>query len=238
MLAVLLDIEGTTTSISFVYETLFPFARANLARFLEDHWGDPDVRSDVEALRAQAVVDASLEGAIAIPAGFGADAQAATLASVLWQMDTDRKTTGLKSLQGKIWHDGYVNGVLRSHLFDDVAPALSAWEEAGIPVHIYSSGSIAAQKLLFGHSSAGDLRQKLAGYYDTTLGPKKSPQSYRSIAEDLRTPPSELLFATDSLAEADAADAAGLKVVISVRPGNHPLAPHSFREIRSLLDLV
>ena len=145
--AILLDIEGTTTSIRFVYDTLFPFARAQAAAFLDAEWGDSEVQKDVAALRAQALTDLAEGAADApqIPLGEGDEVRVAALANVLWQMDSDKKTTGLKSLQGKIWRHGYASGELKGHLYADVLPALNAWHEAGLPVFIYSSGSIAAQ---------------------------------------------------------------------------------------------
>ena len=228
--AIVLDIEGTTTSIRFVYDTLFPFVREHVASYIERAWTDPEVQADVEALRAQAREDleSGLEGTPQIPKD--ADTvtiRGATLANIRWQMDEDRKTTGLKSLQGKIWRDGYGSGELQGHVYEDVVPALKAWKSEGIPVYIYSSGSVAAQKLLFGHSVFGDLCPLLSGYFDTTTGPKKVASSYIAVSVD------EMMFLTDNLDEAIAAREAGVHACISIRPGNPPLADHDFMTIRS-----
>jgi len=228
--AVVLDIEGTTTPISFVYDILFPFARRHAARHLSDHWGSPEVRGDVEAFRAQAVLDAreGVAGVVAIPDGDGDEVRAAVVASVLWQMETDRKTTALKSLQGKVWRSGYASGQLKADVFDDVPEALRAWEARGVPVYIYSSGSVEAQKLLFAHTHYGDLRPLLSGYFDTTTGPKKVAASYVAIAEKVGSRPEDLLFFTDVAAEAVAAGEAGFEAVVMDRPGNRPQPAHGF----------
>jgi 2,3-diketo-5-methylthio-1-phosphopentane phosphatase len=239
--AILLDIEGATTSIRFVYDTLFPFARRHVATFLESAWGEAAVQLDVEALRAQAERDHAdgVTGAPPIPSqGPAATVRAATLANVLWQMDADRKTTGLKGLQGKIWRHGYTSGVLQGHIYDDVEPALRDWHAASVPVYIYSSGSVAAQKLLFHHSERGDLTPLLAGYFDTTTGPKKEASSYAAIAEAIHCDEHEVLFVTDNLDEAIAADSAGLDAVLSIRPGNAPLREHNFRTITSFDEIA
>ncbi|TNF31250.1 MAG: acireductone synthase [Deltaproteobacteria bacterium] len=217
----MLDIEGTTTSISFVYDALFPFARARMRAFLAERFDDPGVRADVARLGDGSARDAD---------------EAATIALAL--MDADVKDTGLKGLQGRIWADGYASGELRGHVFADVPTALREFAQRQIPVHIYSSGSVAAQKLLFGASEAGDLTPLLHGYFDTTTGPKKDAESYRAIAAAVGLPPTALLFATDNLDEARAARHAGLQVAVSVRPGNPPLPPHDFRVVRTLDELL
>ena len=235
--AVLLDIEGTTTPISFVYDVLFPYAKEQLESYLADHWGDPGLQSDVDALREQARQDqeAGLDAPTIPQAGLSPND---VMVNVRWQMGNVRKTTGLKSLQGRIWKAGYAAGTLRGVTFADVAPALVAWKQAEVPVAIYSSGSVAAQKLLFGHAEAGDLRPLISGYFDTTTGPKKAARSYQLIANALGMAPGRLLFVTDVLAEAVAANEAGLQVSISVRLGNKALAPHDFEEITSFEPLV
>ncbi len=225
--AIVLDIEGTTTSISFVYDVLFPFARAHMDSYLKAHWDDESVQRDVESLVAQSAIDAKAGEGNALPLEPTPDE---TLTYLHALMDADRKVTGLKSLQGKIWRSGYDSGELKGHVFDDVPEALKRWSEAGIPVCIYSSGSVAAQKLLFGCSEAGDLTQYLSGYYDTLIGPKTDPDSYTKIVESLAVDAENVLFATDKHSEAVAADQAGLSVLITLRPGNAPLPPeHGFR---------
>lgn len=224
--AVVLDIEGTTTPISFVYDVLFPFARQHVAEFLRRRRDDPAVRHDLDALAAQAKRDAE-EGVDGVEVFEPEDIDAA-IANVLWQMDSDRKTTALKSLQGKIWRAGYDDGTLRGVVYDDVPRALRRWGAAGKTVAIYSSGSVSAQRLLFGHSTAGDLTPFISAYFDTTTGPKREPSSYASIASALDVPPAHIVFATDVLPEAEAARDAGLHAVIMERPGNSPTGAHRF----------
>lgn len=240
--AVLLDIEGTTTPISFVYDTLFPYAAAALERFLERRWGDEDVERDVAAITAQAREDiAQGHDAPAIPAPGEVDEETRrdrVLDNLRWQMERDRKTTGLKSLQGKIWRDGYLSGELAGELFEDVPDALRAIHASGRPIRIYSSGSVEAQRLLFGHSTHGDLTPLLDGYHDTTTGPKKQAQSYRAIAQAMALEPGRILFATDNLDEAKAAREAGAQAVIMNRPGNHALPEHDFATLEDFTPIV
>jgi enolase-phosphatase E1 len=238
--AILLDIEGTTTSIRFVYDTLFPFARAHMEAFLAAEWEDAEVQSDIVALRAQAVEDhnAGLVEAPLVPEGDGTDVHVGAVANLLWQMDSDRKTTALKSIQGKVWRQGYASGALLGHVYADVAPTLNAWHRASLPVYIYSSGSVAAQKLLFRHSAAGDLTPLLSGYFDTTTGPKKVAASYVTIADAIGHSVETVLFATDHLDEARAAREAGMPATLSVRPGNAALPDHDFPMVSSLAELL
>ena len=231
---IVLDIEGTTTSISFVYDAMFPFVRRELDAFLDAHWGEDALDADVALLREQAEQDIAdgLEGATPIPEP--GDVKAAARDNVIWQMVHDRKTTGLKSLQGKIWKAGFTSGELKGHVFADVPGRLEHWAGAGVPVYIYSSGSIGAQKLLFGHSEAGDLTRFLHGHFDTTIGSKKEAASYQAIADDIGVAPASITFVTDNLAEAIAARAAGVEAVVSIRPGNPALPEHDFPTITSL----
>lgn len=213
MKALLLDIEGTTTPISFVYDVLFPFARAHMLDFLRVHWQEEDVAGDAAGLSDELLTTPEAATAVAHRL-----------------MDEDRKLGALKSLQGRIWEDGYRSGKLRGQLFPEVAERLRAYREAGIAVAIYSSGSVLAQKLLFGHSEAGDLRPLLSAYFDTAVGPKTASESYRLIAERLGIEPSEGLFLTDVVGEATAAHQAGWKAAILRRPGNQPQPQHDFPE--------
>ena len=141
-------------------------------------------------------------------------------------MDADVKATGLKELQGLIWQEGYAAGQLRSHVYPDVPSALRRWSEAGLDLRIFSSGSIAAQKVFFAHTEAGDLLSLFRGHYDTTSGPKREADSYRRIAADMKMPPSAILFLSDVTQELDAATAAGMRTALVVRPGNAPAAGH------------
>jgi len=201
----LMDIEGTTTSIAFVYDTLFPFARNALPPFLQSHWHTPEVTAAVARMAPDATTPAA----------------AARVALAL--MDADVKDTGLKALQGLVWADGYASGTLRGHVFDDVPAVLHQLASAGVRLAIYSSGSVAAQRLLFGHSEAGDLTALLDAYFDTTTGPKREASSYTAIAAELACPPAAILFVSDHPAELAAAAEAGLHVAALARPGNPPL---------------
>ena len=196
--AVLTDIEGTTTPIAFVHDVLFPFARATMADFVAAHGHEPAVAAELAAVRAAAP---------------GQD----PLAVLLGWMDQDAKATPLKTLQGMIWQQGYQDGRLEGVLYPDVAPALRAWQAAGLALYVYSSGSIAAQRLIFGHSNAGDLSGLFAGNFDTHTGGKREAASYRDIAAQIGLPPGAILFLSDVEAELDAADAAGLRVIQLVR---------------------
>ena len=194
--AIVTDIEGTTTSIAFVKEVLFPFAREHLATFVAAHEDDPEVRACLDAAREAAGDGAlSTEGVIAVLLGW---------------IDEDRKVTPLKTLQGLIWADGYASGELRSHVYDDVPGELHRWHAAGHDLHVFSSGSIAAQKLLFGHTSHGDLTGLFSGWFDTTTGPKLAAASYEKIAAALGRDPGAVVFLSDQAGELDAAAAAGM----------------------------
>lgn len=221
--AILLDIEGTTTPISFVYDVLFPFARSHAKEYLVAHFDQPDVRVDVSYLREEHATDIyrNLKPP-ALLAGPGDAVIDSLVAYVHWLMDRDRKSTGLKSLQGKIWQRGYQDGSLRAQVFPDVPPALERWHKAGLKVSIFSSGSVLAQELLFAHTEAGDLTPFLARYFDTTTGPKTAADSYRHIASALAVLPARALFISDVVAELDAARAADMRTLLNLRAGNHP----------------
>ncbi len=218
--AIVLDIEGTTSAISYVYDVLFPFARRRLASFLELRWSEPAVA----AIREQIYLDAGASVASS-PAELGAH--------LLGLMDRDAKTTGLKQLQGLIWEQGYAAGELRSHVFDDVPRALERWRAAGLDVAIYSSGSVAAQRVFFAHTPHGDLTPHFCAYFDTTSGPKREEASYRRLADRLSRPGRELLFCSDVVEELDAAAAAGWQTLLVVRPGNRPAAGDKQRVVSS-----
>jgi enolase-phosphatase E1 len=215
---VLLDIEGTTTPIDFVHKTLFGYARAGAREFLQRHWSDPEVRADVARLQAEHAA----ESAPPIPPPWSDDA-AGVVPYVHWLMDRDRKSTGLKSLQGKIWEEGYRSGELKGEVYPDVPPALERWRDEGIDIAIFSSGSVQAQRSLFRSSVAGDLTRFILAYFDTTTGPKTAPMSYARIAAALERSPSQVLFLSDICAELDAALTAGMRTALCVRtPGSTP----------------
>jgi enolase-phosphatase E1 len=209
---ILLDVEGTTSSISFVYDVLFAFARQHVGDFLLQHRLDPAVQAAAVALAAEAgAVDATL----ADPDGVTRLALAA-----IDLMNRDVKSTPLKSLQGMIWRSGFDSGELVSHVFDDVPEALAQWADSGLDVRIYSSGSNEAQKLFFSHTAAGDLTPYIRGHYDTTTGPKREAASYRAIAAAMEMEPREILFISDVGEELDAARQAGMATALAIRPGN------------------
>jgi len=221
--AILLDIEGTTTPISFVYDVLFPFARSHVKEYLAANFDRPEVRLDVSYLREEHDTDVSRNlNPPDLLAGPGDVVIDSLVAYIHWLMDRDRKSTGLKSLQGKIWQRGYQEGILRAQVFPDVPPALERWHKAGLKVSIFSSGSALAQELLFAHTSAGDLTPRLGQYFDTTIGPKTAADSYRHIAMVLAVPPARVLFISDVVAELEAARAAHMRTLLNLRPGNHP----------------
>lgn len=221
----LLDVEGTTTAVSFVYDVLFPFARAHLREFLQASADDRAVRGDVAALRAERRVEAD-PGAPEWPEGTVAESAASAAAYAEWLMGRDRKSTALKSLQGRIWKGGYRSGALKSHVYPDVRPALERCRAQRRSVAIFSSGSVLAQRLLFEHTAEGDLTPLIHAYFDTTTGRKQAASSYRRIAEALRVAPGAMLFVSDVPAELDAARTAGLGTALCVREGAAPAADH------------
>jgi len=230
---VLLDIEGTTTPVDFVLRVLFPHAHAHVADFLAARVDDPEVARDLVGLRDEHARDVA--AGQNPPAWDGSSAAAAVYARFL--MDQDRKLTPLKSLQGRIWAEGYAKGALRGQVYPDVPPALGRWTDAGRRVAIFSSGSVLAQKLLFAHSDAGDLTPFLAGHFDTTTGPKGEADSYLRIAAALGVPASAGLFVSDVTAELDAARQAGFGTALAVRTPPGPQAP-GHRRIASLDELA
>ncbi|KAG7537828.1 Class II aldolase/adducin N-terminal domain superfamily [Arabidopsis suecica] len=236
---IVLDIEGTTTPITFVTDVLFPYARENVGKHLNLTYDTAETQEDIKLLRAQVEEDLrqGVTGAVPIPhADEGKEKViAAVVSNVEAMIRADRKITALKELQGHIWRTGFECNELKSVVFEDVADALEKWHSSGIKVYIYSSGSRLAQKLLFGNTDYGDLRKYLSGFFDTTIGNKKESKSYKEITETLgMDDPSEILFVTDVYQEATAAKAAGLEAIISIRPGNAPLPEnHGFKTVTS-----
>jgi enolase-phosphatase E1 len=220
--ALLVDIEGTTTPVDFVYRTLFPFARARLRDFLSSHAAQ--VRDDLARLRLEREAEAE-EGA---PEWHDERRIDSAVAYLEWLMDRDRKSTALKALQGRIWETGYRAGALRGELYPDVAPAFGRWRAQGRSIAIFSSGSALAQRLIFGYSTAGDLTPMIEAYFDTRVGLKREAESYRRIAGSLALETAEALFISDVGAELDAAREAGMRTLLCVRddqppePGPHP----------------
>jgi enolase-phosphatase E1 len=210
---VLLDIEGTTTPISFVHDVLFPYARARVASYLEAMTGsDPEIRHIVEGLQAELEAGSrELEARSRKP-------EADIVSYAHWLMDRDRKSGPLKALQGRIWEQGYLTGELKGEVYPDVRAAFARWTAAGVRIAIFSSGSVLAQKLLFARSTAGDLSPHLSGYFDTAVGTKGEAGSYRRIADALKVTPLRILFISDVIKELDAAREAGMQTMLCVRP--------------------
>jgi len=230
--ALLLDVEGTTTPIAFVHEALFPFARRHMLEFILRNFARADVREDIEGLRAECDSD-RVQGHN--PPEWS-DEIDSSVAYSHWLMDQDRKSTALKSLQGKIWEAGYRADHLKGEVYDDVPRALARWRDAGRTIAIFSSGSVLAQQLIFAHSNKGDLSGFIDAYFDTTTGPKKEAASYQSIANVLGFLPAETLFCSDVVAELDAARTAGLQTALCVRDGAAPVGAehsviHTFDEV-------
>ncbi|MEW6277730.1 MAG: acireductone synthase [Candidatus Eremiobacterota bacterium] len=222
--AILLDVEGTTTPIPFVYETLFPYARKRLKAYVETHW--EGLRDVVEAFQQEAALDLAADREDVRPV----TGRESLVHNALLYMNEDRKAGCLKTLQGRIWEDGYKDGALKGAVYPDVLPAFERWSRAGLKVAIYSSGSVRAQKLLFGFSAVGDLTRFLTDHFDTAVGPKREAESYRSIAGRMGLEGGEVLFATDLVAEAEAASQTGMGVVVMRRPENPDPGPHPFPE--------
>jgi enolase-phosphatase E1 len=219
--AILLDIEGTTTPIDFVYEVLFPYARRHVEDFLASHLLDEEVRLDIVGLYEEHAADLRRGLSPPMLRDRSRESQAESIAAyVHWLMDQDRKSTPLKSLQGRIWEEGYLKGELRSRIFDDVPRAFERWREQNKIICIYSSGSRLAQKLLFAHTEAGDLTSSIREYFDTSVGAKADSQSYHRIALALELTPSEIVFVSDVTGELSAAKSAGMQTLLCVRPGN------------------
>ena len=222
---ILLDIEGTTSSISFVHDVMFPFALQHLESYLEENQS----REDVQEACEQVAVDAGHASLAEWQAQNSASTQQSlVIEEVKRLMSSDVKATGLKALQGLIWKQGFDSGELKAHIYPDVLPAIEEWRTKSIDVRIYSSGSVAAQKLFFGHlADHGDCLQLFSGHYDTKIGGKKESSSYSAIAQDWSLAPEQIVFISDIADELLAAKAAGMQVLASVRPGNSPL-PEDF----------
>lgn len=209
--AILTDIEGTTSAVSFVFDVLFPYAARHLPGFVSEHAAEPAVAEQVEAVRRESgEPEASVERVVAI---------------LLEWIAEDRKATPLKALQGMVWEQGYRAGQLKGHVYPDAVEALRLWHAEGYRLYVYSSGSIQAQKLIFGCSEAGDLSPLFSGYFDTTSGPKREAGSYRRIVEAIGLPAEEVLFLSDVVQELDAAREAGLPTIGLAREGGE-LAGH------------
>ncbi len=222
--AIVMDIEGTTSAARHVYDVMFPYARAAMKSWIEGHPDDPVTRGVVEEVAGEIGVDPG-------------DTDAIVAQLIAW-IDSDVKAAPLKTIQGLIWQEGYARGELTSHMFDDVAPALAAWQAAGISLVIYSSGSVAAQKALFAHAPQGDLDVLIDANFDiTTAGGKRERASYERIAEALGVRPARLLFLSDIQAEIDAAREAGWQAVGVLRDGEDQATAHEPPVVASFTEL-
>lgn len=234
--AILLDIEGATTPIDFVFKTLFPFAAEHVEEFLRERSCDAEVKQLITELRSTWSGAAS-SGAPVWIESTPEEKLASAAAYIRWLIARDSKITPLKTLQGKIWEQGFRSGSLKGEVYPDVAPAFTRWRERGRRIAIFSSGSTLAQKLLFAHSTAGDLSSYLEAYFDTTTGPKREANSYRKIAGALGVSTPDVLFVSDAEAELDAAKEAGMKTAQSARPGIPPSPKVAHSAIRSFDEL-
>jgi enolase-phosphatase E1 len=227
MKTILTDIEGTTSSISFVKDVLFPYSRAALPGFVAEHGKRPEVRRWLDQVGSEN----------------GGMCDDRMIVEVLqgW-IDTDRKHTALKALQGMIWQRGYEEGAYRAHVYADAPTRLRAWHAAGVPLYVYSSGSVAAQRQFFAHSEAGDLAPLFRGHFDTEIGGKRDADSYRRIAAAIERAPQDILFLSDVVEELDAARDAGLGTVLVDRLDDYPQprqgdAGHGHRRVTSFADI-
>ncbi len=227
---ILTDIEGTTSSISFVHEVLFPYAAEHMAEFIrEEHQSslqsDREISEQLDAVAEASGVDRNdIDGLIEVLLGW---------------IREDRKETSLKVLQGMLWQKGYQEGAFKGHVYDDAADYLQRWHDRGFRLFVYSSGSVKAQKLIFGFSEAGDLTPFFSGYFDTRVGAKRDPEAYRAILDELGVEAGTVLFLSDVEAELEAAEATGMKTVWLVRDGERPETSRpvaaDFAEVDALL---
>lgn len=203
--AIVTDIEGTTSSISFVHDVLFPYAREHMADFIKHNADNPNVVAHINDVKLECDEDLNLEGVIE---------------QLIQWIDEDKKITPLKALQGLIWEAGYKNGDFHGHIYPDAYENLMKWHEQGIDLYVYSSGSVYAQKLLFGHTQYGDLNPLFRGNFDTQIGAKMETTSYMTIVKQIGLPAEQVLFLSDVEGELDAASIAGMKTCWLVRDGD------------------
>lgn len=213
--AIVTDIEGTTSDIAFVHKVLFPYARQRMAAFLRQEQQTPEVVEQINAVRELTGKELSLEEVIA---------------TLIQWIDEDKKITPLKALQGMIWQHGYEQGDFTGHVYDDAVANLHAWQQQGVQLYVFSSGSVKAQKLLFAHSDAGDLTPLFSGYFDTNIGAKREQAAYDAILAALQRPAAEVMFLSDIVEELNAAHAAGMRTVLLDRDHTREPAGHAVVE--------
>ena len=211
--AIVTDIEGTTSSLSFVKDVLFPYARERMAEFVHTHAPEPAVRRELEEVRRLSGKNLN---------------DAEIIEQLIRWIEEDQKVTPLKSLQGMIWEDGYKKSAFKGDMYEDAVRHLKKWKDAGLRLYVFSSGSVQAQKLLFAHTDDGDLTPLFSGYFDTHIGNKRAADSYRKIAQAIGIPAGDILFLSDIKEELDAAEAAGMRTAWLVRDGvPDPNAAHT-----------
>lgn len=215
--AIITDIEGTTSSLSFVKDSLFPYARAHVAEFIHENTANEIVQALLADVNAEVSAELDLEQAIT---------------QLIQWMDDDKKITPLKSLQGLIWESGYKRGELTGHLYPDVIRNLQTWKAEGFDLYIYSSGSVYAQKLLFAHTEAGDLTPLFSGYFDTHIGNKQDSNSYENIVAYIGFPAEQLIFLSDIEAELNAAQTAGLQTIWLIREEDAPQTEATHQQVK------
>lgn len=236
----LLDIEGTTCPISFVADVLFPYASQHLPSFLQEHGQEPEIAAILEAAWQEWDQDPdprqqSNLRQLGEPRRDSLQSITQYLQNLI---DTDKKSTALKDLQGHLWSQGFQCGAIQARFYPETIHCLQQWRQAGLRLAVYSSGSIQAQQLLYGHTEAGDLRRLFCGWFDTRTGNKKEASSYTAISDQLQCDPQSITFISDSRAECDAAKSAGLKVLFSMRPGNPNQDPGRHTVITSLDQVI
>jgi len=217
--AVLTDIEGTTSSISFVKDVLFPYAKQKMEDFVKQNKENPEVKRILNDVKEIVRKDLTTDKIVEILKEW---------------IEEDKKITPLKEIQGLIWEEGYKKGELEGHIYDDSFEKLKKWKERGIPIYVYSSGSVKAQKLLFSNTKFGDINYLFSGYFDTKIGSKKELQSYKKIAQEIGLKPEEILFLSDNPEEIEAAAKAGMKVIRFAREGEFEIIPDfQHKQVRS-----
>lgn len=221
--AIITDIEGTTTSISFVFDVLFPYARKYLSEYVKAHAQQAEVKKILDEVVEIADIENDLE---------------LIIQQLIQWIDEDKKITPLKSLQGMIWKAGYESGDFKGHVYPDVEPALRQWHKQDIKLYVYSSGSVAAQKLIFGYSEAGDLTSLFSGYFDTRIGNKRESASYQNILQEINIDANEVLFLSDIEEELDAAKVECINTVQLLRDSNLTATNHYSVNDFSEIDLL
>ena len=236
---ILLDIEGTTCPVDFVAKTLFPYAQAHLIQTLEKEKDEPRITKIIQEAIDEWHQDSDPTCQQMLAKANQSSPSNAQVAEYLQHLiKSDRKSTALKELQGMIWKQGYECGELTTPLFADVLPSLDAWAKRGMTLSVYSSGSVQAQKLLYGHTSQGDISDRFSHWFDTRTGPKLKAESYNQICQNLNTPEDSVLFISDHPGECDAALSAGLRTIFCLRPGNPHQDPGQHVLIQSFRDLM